>query len=91
MVIRTSKELLNLYLCDPVKNTECSKSGCKYNPFAKYRNCMATSKRKFARQDECGRPIKLSALSRNEIPDKLGNGFQNVSRELLERHDGLSC
>lgn len=37
-----------LYLCDPSKNSECSKTGCKHNPNAKYGDCQYTSKQEYS-------------------------------------------
>ncbi len=32
-----------IYLCDPAKNTECKKDGCKHNPQAVYPTCELTT------------------------------------------------
>lgn len=47
-----------LYLCDHIKNTECEKTSCKYNPDAVYAACGYTLKKEFAMLDEHGEPIK---------------------------------
>ena len=46
-----------LYLCDHVKNTECRKTSCKFNPNAEWRECTNTTKKEFAKLDERGEPI----------------------------------
>lgn len=49
-----------LYLCDPEKNTECSKTGCYHNPNAeceKKDGCKATSNKEYAKLTESGKPI----------------------------------
>ena len=46
------------YLCDPEKNTGCKKTNCAYNPKAKYRVCISTSKKEFARLDFTGQPCE---------------------------------
>lgn len=47
-----------LYWCDPEKNTECRKSGCRYvlRP-CEGGVCEATFRRAFARTDENGMPM----------------------------------
>lgn len=45
-----------LYLCDPDKNTECSKTHCKYKN-SKGAECGNTSKREYAALNENGEPI----------------------------------
>lgn len=53
------KQRVTLYLCDPDKNTACSKTGCVHNPLAKYPCCRATKHPEFAQRDEDGGPIQL--------------------------------
>ena len=36
-----------IYTCDPNKNTQCGKSGCKYNPNSKYPYCEHTAHKEF--------------------------------------------
>ena len=41
-----------LYKCDPNKNIQCSKTGCKYNPNAEYPECDRTTNKAFASDEE---------------------------------------
>lgn len=56
------KQRVTLYLCDPDKNTACSKTGCVHNPLAKYPCCRATKHPEFAKLDEDGDPIRAINL-----------------------------
>ena len=40
------------YICDPAKNTSCTKEGCKI-----YNVCRCTTKKEFAKTDESNKPI----------------------------------
>lgn len=46
------------YLCDPNRNSECAKEGCWY--IAKSGPCKCTMKKKFAQQDENGKPVRAT-------------------------------
>lgn len=37
-----------LYKCDPLKNKECSKTCCKFNPDAIERVCETTTKKEYS-------------------------------------------
>lgn len=41
-----------VYICDPEKNTSCSKEGCKI-----FHLCRCTSNKEFAKTGENGKPI----------------------------------
>ena len=49
------KDKFPLYLCDPTKNTECSKTSCKF--VQNTGECTDTTKKEFAKLDERGEPI----------------------------------
>lgn len=52
-------KLKKIYLCDPYKNEECTKTGCLFG-FGKAWYCKATSNKKYAAIDpHNGRPILL--------------------------------
>lgn len=53
------RQRVTLYLCDPDKNRACSKTGCVYNPLAKYPCCRATTHPEFAKLGESGEPIQI--------------------------------
>lgn len=53
------KQRVTLYLCNPEKHTECSKTGCVHNPYASHPFCRSTKHPEFAKLDEHGMPIKL--------------------------------
>lgn len=48
-----------VYICDPAKNTSCTKEGCKI-----FRWCRCTINKEFSKTDENGKPIvaKLSDM-----------------------------
>ena len=46
------KERIKVYICDPAKNTSCTKEGCKI-----YNVCRCTTKKEFAKTDESNKPI----------------------------------
>lgn len=52
------KQRVTLYLCDPKKHTECTKTGCVHNPLAKHPFCRSTTHPEFAKLDEHGKPIQ---------------------------------
>ena len=56
-----------LYWCDPEKNTECRKMGCRYvlRP-CEGGVCEATFQRAFARLDENGKPMTYDKQPRRE-------------------------
>lgn len=47
-----------IYYCDPEKNKNCPKTGCKYNPNNRYGTCQLTRKRYCAKLDENGQPMQ---------------------------------
>ena len=56
------------YVCNPLRNTGCRKSGCAYNPKAKYGRCVRTSNPAFAVLDESGAPVKADAKAGEKLP-----------------------
>jgi hypothetical protein len=46
-----------LYKCDPNKNTECDKNGCKHNPNSEHPYCEHTAHKEFSTD---GIPVLLS-------------------------------
>lgn len=63
------------YVCNPMKNTECKKSGCVYNPHAKFKSCARTSNPDFALLDKSGKPI--TAAERDDYRLKLLMDYAN--------------
>ena len=52
------KENATLYWCDPEKNVDCRKLGCRYTLRPEEGGvCEATFRRAFARLDENGKPM----------------------------------
>lgn len=51
-----------LYICDPLKNTDCKKTGCVYNQDAPMKNCARTKNPAFAVLDENGEPIRAGKI-----------------------------
>lgn len=49
-----------LYMCDPEKNTGCTKDCCLYNPYAIGRWCCFTRNQAYARLNKRGKPIKAT-------------------------------
>ena len=49
------KDKFPLYLCDPVKNAECSKTSCRYGKNTG--ECTNTTRKEFAKLDERGESI----------------------------------
>ena len=49
------KDKFPLYLCDPIKNTECPKTSCRYGKNAG--ECTNTTRKEFAKLDERGKSI----------------------------------
>lgn len=66
------KNILELYLCDPEKNKDCSKTGCQ----GPIKNCFATWKL------DCAK-IPLTIISSQEMYDK----YDKELRERSERND----
>ena len=59
-------KLKKIYLCDPCKNEECTKTGCLFG-------CRATSNKKYAAIDpHNGRPILLPEFNLINIEDEDG-------------------
>lgn len=71
-----------IYLCDHVKNTECSKTSCKFNPNAELRECTNTSKKEFAKIDEHGKPIVVYANMTEALAEF--NAFEHTSSGLID-------
>lgn len=64
-------KLKKMYLCDPYKNEECTKTGCKLG------YCRATSNKKYAVIDPYnGRPILLPEFNLIELT--IDDVFQHV-------------
>lgn len=57
------------YLCDPAKNPDCSKTGCCFNPDAKYHTCFVTTDPEAAALDEHGQPVQVTISVRTERED----------------------
>lgn len=53
------KELKPLYICDHLKNTECKKNICAYNPNVKNPCCWQTTKVEHAVKREDGTPVEV--------------------------------
>lgn len=54
-------KLKKIYLCDPYKNEECTKTGCVFG-------CKATSNKKYAVIDpHNGRPILLPKFTMDDV------------------------
>lgn len=71
-----------IYLCDHVKNTECSKTSCKFNPNAEWRECTNTSKKEFAKIDEHGKPIVVYANMTEAMAEF--NALEHTSSGLID-------
>jgi hypothetical protein len=50
-----------IYICDPAKNKNCPKTGCKY--LHPYGMCECTRHVEFAKTDGQGRPIEVKGDS----------------------------
>ena len=50
-----------LYVCDPMKNTECKKTACVHRQDVPAWFCELTDKKEFAVLDEHGEPIEADA------------------------------
>lgn len=63
-------KLKKIYLCDPYKNEECTKTGCLFG-FNTEGYCKATSNKKYAVLDpHNGRPILLPEFNLINIEDE---------------------
>lgn len=71
-----------LYACDYVKNTECPKTSCMFDPNAKYRGCTNTSKKEFAKLDENGEPIVAYADMKEVMAEF--NALEHTSSGLID-------
>ena len=56
-ITQLKQEIEIVYACDHEKNTECKKSGCKFNPGAAEPSCESVKQREFAKLDKDGKPI----------------------------------
>lgn len=70
------KGRLICYLCDPDKNTGCTKEYCAYNPNAIQRECFRTLEKEYARLDFAGQPC--------ENPDINGTNTHRVKENFEE-------
>lgn len=81
-----------MYLCDPEKNTKCTKTHCIYNPDAKWRRCDMTSDKEYARLDLKGQPcivpedVLESRKRSNQIGQKIKYALYLVLKAIF-RHD----
>lgn len=67
------------YMCDPLKNTDCKKTFCKYNGDAVVRVCDRTSNPAFAMVDKLNRPM--------EAPEKSAEQFAREVHQLFQQSD----
>ena len=80
---RFKKKIRVIYVCDPAKNVKCGKEGCWdiYNG-----PCRCTSRKKFAKTDEKGKPmiasdaeatnlewLEMQLFGREKTPSSLSN------------------
>lgn len=63
-----SKEKPTMYICDPVKNTACRKTGCVHNPVALIWHCAHTKNPAFAVLDENGEPMLADTTRELVLP-----------------------
>ena len=82
MGINSTANKFPLYLCDPIKNTKCPKTSCKYNPDAKFGECTNTAKKEFARLDENGEPI-VAYTNMAEVMAEF-NALEHTSSGLID-------
>jgi hypothetical protein len=54
-----------IYICDPAKNKNCPKTGCKFTHPA-YGMCECTRHVEFAKTDGQGRPIEVKGENDDE-------------------------
>lgn len=74
-----------VYICDPEKNKECSKTTCIHNPEAKYRDCELTLHRGYAKVGIDGLPIRFE----EEIEDGVRKKQVNIRRDIpCTNHSG---
>ncbi len=57
--VRGEEPARRLYVCDPVKNTECEKTHCMHNPEAEFWACDMTDRKECAVLDEHGAPMEV--------------------------------
>ena len=63
-----SRERPVLYVCDPLKNTECKKRMCVHNKKAIYWGCSNTKNPAFAVLDENGEPMRAEPKGELRLP-----------------------
>lgn len=87
-----------LFACDPEKNVECPKTGCKHNPNAKYQACYCTTHSRFAKLDQDGDAIiaydemRFPTLSLwYKIGDEISYRAYCIRRKLLNLHNRFRC
>lgn len=83
-----------LYLCDPEKNTACSKTRCAYNICSQNRVCRATTNPDFSVLDHCGNPVfaKTALWTIGQYSAVLGLGeltqeVKNLSSMIVKAHE----
>lgn len=65
-------ERKELFICDPEKNSACSKRGCVHNPNAEFHQCSCTTNPAFARLDNYGEPMKAQPFANVPRPGRTG-------------------
>ena len=78
--IYSVKDKFPLYLCDPIKNTECSKTSCKF--VQNIGECTNTTKKEFAKIDEHGEPI-IAYTNMEEVMAEF-NALEHTSSGLID-------